>query len=420
MKRLLLAAAALLLPTAAPARPLLLISLDGLRAADSHDAAQMTELAALAAVGQSAQAVRGTWPTLTYPAHTTLITGRSPAEHGIGGNEAFDPTDSNDAGWMWYAEDIRGDTLWAAARRAGLTTAAINWPVTVGAPIDFNIPQVWRSWTAPDPQLTRALATPGLEQRLATITGAAYPAGAGGTCDADSIRARYAAALLAAEHPALTAVHLECIDHAQHDYGPDSPQAAAARIRIDAVLGTLIRVARATRPDIAIAVVSDHGFAPVHTAVNLEAAFRDAGLGAGTPGWQAAAWPMVGTAAVILRDPADAAVRARVAALLDRLAADPRLGIARVLSGADAAATAGTPRAAFWIAFKPGYTSGGHRHGPLVQRAEVKGSHGDPPDDPAMLAAFVLGEQSPAISPGVIDMRAIAPMLAGILGVQLR
>lgn len=413
--------AALLLPGAAAARPVLLVSLDGLRASDSHRPADMPELAALAATGSAAQGVIGVWPSLTYPAHTTLITGRSPAEHGIGGNEAFDPTDHNDGGWMWYAEDIRGDTLWAAAHRAGLRTAAINWPVTVGAPIDFNLPQIWRSWAAPDPQWARAVATPGLEARLATITGAANPPASDGSCAADAVRVRYAAALLASEHPALLALHLGCIDHVQHDFGPDAPQAAAARRRADAMLGELVRAARRANPDVAIAVVSDHGFAPVHTAINLEAAFREAGLiGPEGQPWQAAPWPMVGSAAVVLHDPGDAAVHARVAALLARLAADPRLGIERILAGPEARATGGTASAAFWVAFKPGYTSGGRRSGPLVQSAEVKGSHGYPPTLPDMVATLVISAPgTPDLAQRMVDMREIAPMLARILGVTL-
>ena len=47
--------------------------------------------------------VRGVWPTITYPGHTTLITGVAPAEHGITSNLEFDPRRTFGESWFWYA-----------------------------------------------------------------------------------------------------------------------------------------------------------------------------------------------------------------------------------------------------------------------------------------------------------------------------
>ncbi len=64
---------------------------------------------------------KGSIPTVTYPSHTTLVTGVWPATHGIYANTTFDPLQKNYQGWYWYTEDLRVDTLWDAAqeRRAG-------------------------------------------------------------------------------------------------------------------------------------------------------------------------------------------------------------------------------------------------------------------------------------------------------------
>ena len=64
----------------------------------------------------------GVIPTVTYPSHTTLVTGVWPAKHGIYANTTFDPLQKNYQGWYWYAEDIHVPTLWDAAREAGRTT----------------------------------------------------------------------------------------------------------------------------------------------------------------------------------------------------------------------------------------------------------------------------------------------------------
>jgi predicted AlkP superfamily pyrophosphatase or phosphodiesterase len=158
-------ATALLLAVPAAAAPVLMISVDGLRPADVIEAEKrgvaVPTLKAIMAKGAYAEAVIGVTPTLTYPSHTTLITGAAPARHGIGNNQTFDPLNINQVGWTWYAADIEVPTLWSAARAAGLKTVNVHWPVSVGAPIDWNLPQIWRTGHDDDRKLMRALATPG-------------------------------------------------------------------------------------------------------------------------------------------------------------------------------------------------------------------------------------------------------------------
>src|SRR5262249_30701724 len=160
----------LLLPGAAlgqSAKPtLVMISIDGLRpdyvtAADALGL-KIPNLRRFIKDGAFADGVVGVIPTVTYPSHTTLITGVWPAKHGILGNTMFDPLGKNQGGWYWYAEDIKAPTLWDAARQAGMTTASIQWPVSVGARVSWNIPEMWRANTDEDAKLIRALATDGL------------------------------------------------------------------------------------------------------------------------------------------------------------------------------------------------------------------------------------------------------------------
>ena len=146
----------------------LLISVDGMKPeaildAQSHGL-QVPNLRAFMTDGAFATRVRGVLPTLTYPSHTTLLTGASPARHGIIDNTTFDPFLKNAQGWYWYAEDIKVPTLWDAAGAAHLNTANVYWPVSVGAKITYNLPQIWRTGTDDDLKLQRALSTSGLEQ----------------------------------------------------------------------------------------------------------------------------------------------------------------------------------------------------------------------------------------------------------------
>jgi predicted AlkP superfamily pyrophosphatase or phosphodiesterase len=240
--------------------------------------------------------------------------------------------------------------------------------------------------------------------------------------EGDEARAAWAAALIKAKHPGLFTLHLVSLDHTQHDFGPGSPEANRALERIDTALGALVERARAAEPGLVVAVVSDHGFAPLHTQTNLIGAFAEAGLITLDPkshkvkAWEAFPWGGASTA-IILARPDDAELKARVKAVLDKLAADPALGIERVI-GADEIARMGGGQASFWVDFKIGWEAGGDGSGPATRPSARKGMHGYFPDHPEMRATFIM--VGPGIAPGrslgEIDQRDIAPTVAKALG----
>ena len=185
---------------------LVIVSIDGLRpdyitAADEHGA-KVPNLRRFLKEGAYAEGVEGVVPTVTYPSHTTLMTGVWPAKHGIFANTTFDPLQKNYQGWYWYAEDIRVPTLWNAAAKAGRTTASVQWPVTVGANINWDIPEFWRANTEDDAKLLRAVSTPELLAEAQSEIGP-FSGGVDTTVEADKNRGRYAAWILENKHPSL-------------------------------------------------------------------------------------------------------------------------------------------------------------------------------------------------------------------------
>lgn len=421
---------ALLLASPAAASPVLLISLDGLRPGDISDAKargmNLPVLSGLRAEGASAQGVVGVLPTLTYPSHTTLVTGVSPGRHGVVNNLTFDPEQKNQGGWYWYASDVKVPTLWQAAHAAGLSTANVHWPVTVGATgIDENLPQIWRAGTEDDRKLLTALATPGLVARLERRVGARYPQGIDETVEGDAQRVAFAEALLA-DKPQFTTVYLAGIDHTEHHDGPDSAAAKAAIEATDALVGRLVRAARAAMPDVTVVVVSDHGFLPVSTDINLFKPFIDAGLitldaKGQVTGWQAMPWIAGGTAAIRLARPDDAALIAKVRGVLAAMASDPAYKIASVLDRSAIAKAGGDGEASFLVAMQPGTETGRDPAAPIAKPSVYKGMHGYVPWDPAMRSTLIVA--GPGIAKGkdlgVVDMRAIAPSIARRLGASL-
>jgi hypothetical protein len=175
-----------------------------------------------------------------------------------------------------------------------------------------------------------------------------------------------------------------------------------------------------------VAIVSDHGFGATTMQLNLNVELRGAGLittGAQNKvtDWKAMAWTAGGCIAVMLKDDADAATRAQVKTILDRLAADPAHGIDRVLDGAIAKDRGGFPGAAFVVGLRTDWTAGSGLNGTLVSKAPVAGMHGQLPDLPDLRASFFLiGPDVPAgRSLGLIDMRDIATTLARRLNLTL-
>jgi predicted AlkP superfamily pyrophosphatase or phosphodiesterase len=417
--------------SAAEARPVLLISIDGLRPGDVTEAEQrglkIPNLRRFVAEGSYAS-VRGVLPTVTYPSHTTLLTGAAPARHGVVGNTTFDPTQINYDGWFWYASDIRVPTLWDAAKVGGLSTANVHWPVSVAATsVTWNLPQIWRSGHSDDAKLVGALSTPGLLAELETA-GDRYAAGIDETPEGDENRGRFAVRLIAAHKPVFVTVYLTGLDHVQHASGPGTPEAHAALEKIDAVVGRLVAAEAAAHPDSVVAVVSDHGFAATDSEINLSRAFIDAGLIRLNPAgkitsWDAVPWNSGGSIAVVLAKREDAALRDKVARLLDSLKADPANRIAAIVPRAEIARQGGNPDADFYINLGIGMMSAGFKGAtaPLIAPSHYKGMHGYFPEDPRMRATLLISGQGipKARNLGDIDIRSIAPTLAAVLGVKL-
>lgn len=407
--------------------PVLLVSVDGLRPdyvlqADRYGL-KIPNLRRMLAEGAHSTGVRGVLPAVTYPSHTTLVTGVSPARHGICANKTFDPEGRNDGGWYWYAADIRVPTLWDAAKNAGLITANIHWPVTVGANIDFNVPQYWRAGTPDDRKLLRVLSTPGLIDLLERDA-AGFADGADATFAGDQRRSAAAVRLMELKRPGFMTMYFASLDHIEHQFGPLSPEANATLEQIDGLIGNL-RAAAGNR--MVVGVVSDHGFLPVSKAVNLPAVFREHGLievdeAGRVKSWQAMLWFSGGTAAVRIHPQAPSGTAQRVAALLEAVVKDSKSGLERLVSGDEIRRMGGCTDAAMVVEAKPGYTHGAYTSGPLVTDASTRGMHGYLPDRKEMNATFLLA--GPGVprgrSFGEIDMRDVAPTLAGILGVRMK
>lgn len=409
-------------------RALLLLSIDGMRPeyvlkADQYNL-KIPRLRRLLREGAYATGVRGVLPTVTYPSHTTILTGVWPAKHGISSNGVFDPLEKNGSGWQWYSEDIHSPTLWELAAKAGMAVGSVSWPVSVGAPgVTYLIPEYWRApKSQEDIKLIRALSSPGLVAEIEESAGP-YITDLDEAALGDRQRTRYAVAILRDKKTRFTTVHLASLDHVEHQTGPFSAEAILTLEELDQELGNLEDAAKASFAQTVICVVSDHGFTRTDHNFNLLSAFVAEGLVTMASGhvsdWKAYPQGDGGSAAVVLKDPHDEATRMRVAQLLDRLAKNADNGIARILGPKEIESFGGWPGASFWVDMQPNFSI--VATGPLIQSKKAGGTHGYLPTHPELLASFLIA--GPGIRAGTdlgeVDMRAVAPTLAKALGLKM-
>jgi predicted AlkP superfamily pyrophosphatase or phosphodiesterase len=420
-----LAVSSLSLAASEPGRHVVLISIDGMRPASYTSAgpAKIPTLRALMARGAHARGVVGVLPTVTYPSHTTMITGVLPAVHGIVNNTILDPEGRAAGAWYWYARDLKVPTLPGMVRASGMSAAAVSWPVTVGMELDFNLPEFFRSRHPEALSLLRALSTP---RSLVDGYEASLPAPMPWP-PTDAERAGMAAWIIRTYKPNFTMLHIFDNDSASHESGPDSPEALAALEQNDGHVAMILDAVKAAgledRTDVVI--VSDHGFVPVQTQVQPNAAFRQDGLiqvnerGAVTA-WEAYLQSAGGSGYVYLKRPDDQALIARVRTLLDSIVADPANGVDKLWTRDDLSRAGAAPEATFALTMKPGFYMGAG-HASLRQPTGGKGGHGFDPTLPALHASLIMA--GPDVTKtgdlGVVRMTQLAPTMAKWLGVRL-
>ena len=250
-------------------QPLIVISVDGLdnRYLTQADrlGLRIPTLRKLMREGQVSGGIIGVVPTITWPSHTTLITGADPVTHGILGN--WRPPGDR---YLDYSQ-IKSPTLIGAAHNAGLTIATITWPVTVNAPVDWNLPEYFEKRRGGSMD-TRSIESKSKPADLVAKISADYPSFAQEWMD-DRTRTLAALWLLRHEKPQLMLVHLVDLDSEEHDDAPFSREANAVLERTDEFIGEILGALPAGS---ALAVVSDHGFERVDRIVNLKPVAPDA------------------------------------------------------------------------------------------------------------------------------------------------
>lgn len=401
----------------------ILISIDGLRPEFYLDPSWPTPtLQRLKSEGLHATKVIPVFPSVTYPNHTSMVTGAKPSSHGIYYNSPFQPL-GNTGEWYWYEKDIQVPNLWDALKESNLTSAAVLWPVTVGAPITYNIPDIWdptdnektksriESFTTPTGLLQEVenQATGNVDSKYFNS----------GTLRMDQNVGRMASYLLTTYKPALTALHLISVDHAQHVQGREGYQVREAISSVDGIIATILEdIEKAgMKETTTVIIVGDHGFSDIHSYISPNIWLAKAGIIAEGESWQARFQSGSGSAFLYVRNESPETL-SKVLEVVNQLP-DPLKDLFTII-GKDQLIKVGTdPQVSLAINPIPGVAVSGSVRG-LSHGPYKGGTHGFFPDIPIMntgMIAIGAGIPKDAVIPQMHTYD-IAPFIAKLLGLK--
>ncbi|MES2693614.1 MAG: ectonucleotide pyrophosphatase/phosphodiesterase [Verrucomicrobiota bacterium] len=297
-----------------------LVSIDGFPAYLWNDpSAPIPVLRKLAAEGARAEAMTVSNPSITWPCHTTMVTGVAPQKHGVLINGLIKRQGPGKPPkveqWVDKTEMVFVPTLYDVAHKAGLTVAESDWvAITRAKTVNWSFAEL----PTVDGPVEKAMIAAGLAttQDIAEM-------GPGNTrrkiAFRDEMWTRAACFMFKNYRPNLLLHHTLNTDSSHHRYGPGTDPSLSALALADRLLGDVVRTVDESglRAKTTFLIVTDHGFKKVTNYIYPNVVLKEAGLikAAGPTVSQADAYTIAGggIAFVFVTDPA------RKAELLPRL-----------------------------------------------------------------------------------------------------
>jgi predicted AlkP superfamily pyrophosphatase or phosphodiesterase len=405
------------------------VSIDGFRPEFYKDPSWgAINLQEIAAKGIYADGVRGVFPTVTLPSHTTIITGRFPASHGIYYNTPFET--KAQLGEFGYSDSrrIKVETIWDAAHKKGLKTASVLWPVSVYAPVDYNVSDAGRDMKLADPLTPfRKYATPaGLFEELEkNATGKLYNRDLDGHLSTDDNLARMGSYIIETYKPNLITIHLVCVDHYAHAEGRMGIDVKKAVANIDRNIGRIIEATERAgiKDSTAFLIVGDHGFVNITTQLAPNVALAKAGLvGKDLQDgyWKAQFFQQGGSTFLYLKDKNDQKTLKQVTQIINDLPVSDK-ELFKIIDRTTLDKTGADPNVMFALAAIPGVSFTNATDGDIL-RAGSGGTHGHFPDFPEIQTGFVafgvgLAKQKIIHQMGLEN---IAPLISALLDLGMK
>lgn len=381
-------------------RKTVIISLDALCAADLTHFGESTFIGQMLRRGAVSTRLKTIFPAVTYPTHTTMITGALPGRHGVENNRPFQPeVEPPMRRWYWEADCIRVPTLFDAVKAAGGKSAAIFWPITGRSrAVRWNLPEV--AALPGENQILKILRYGSAGWILTTAPRYLRKVKAFREPWISDLACDMACDVIRRHRPDLTAIHFVDLDEMRHRHGTDAPEARAALMRMDARVRRIWEAMQSTAgmEDALLVVLSDHGQADTPHPVLLADALAAAGV--------AAQVQSCGMSAYVYTGEPDRAAAALAAAE----------GVSHVYDRAELDALGCPAEIALAVEASPGvvFADG------MPQAYHEKATHGYGPGHPAENCLFSVS--GAGVVPGELPempMIAVAPTVAGLMGISM-
>lgn len=419
-----------------PGKPnkLLVLSADGLVKEDVDTLRSMPNFRKYFARASGVERVRSVYPTITYPCHTTMCTGVWPEKHGVCGNYQLTPG-KKEKPWKWFRTDNHWpDDIFYAAKRKGLSTGAVFWPVTGNHPaIDYLIDEYWPQFK--DDPLPDVFRRSGSSEEVLRAIGHSYqdvhlrihP-------ESSEFIIRCAVDLIDTFQPDVLFLHPADIDAARHRYGVFNDRVDKAIAATDAYIGMIMEALdrNGLLSGTDVVLTSDHGLIDVTRIVNVNVRLAEAGLldvsGEGSlMDWRACCQSGGTSALVYLAENAGKEIYDETFSILNRMAEDPVCGISRVFTEEECRAQQHFGGEFAFVLETDGTTSFGDGFcGPLISSYDItdyrygRATHGHLPEKGPQPVFWCIGpdfREEVVLPEGrLIDE---APTYAQILGTEL-
>jgi hypothetical protein len=410
----------------APAR-VVLVSVAGLTPPDYLTppgvVANMPTLASMAQAGAAAETMEPVAPASSYPAHASLVTGRSPAQHGVSADRVLGDHGS-EARRATPRPPLRAPALWEAVATSGRRSVVLGWPGSSGGRIDLVFPESfaleqgedWPTWMA-------SHTSPGLLDAARRL-GADAPGVAAPGPERDRLLVALACDSLASNAPpALLLLHLSQTEPALATTGSSSVESQQAFAAVDQQLARLVKCLRQVGflDSTAILVAGDHGTRPVHTTVSPNVALREVGLlvpapSGGIQRWSAIVRSNGGSGFVYARSEQDARLARRALEIVGT-----RTNTFRIVPAREMLERGADPEAWFGLEALEGYTFVENVGGDLLGPSPFRAGWGHLAGGSGLAPGFVAWGRGVRSSVRIPTMRQtdVAPTAAVLLGFEV-
>lgn len=353
---------------------LIVISFDGLSTLDFEYIKTLPNFGEFLSTASYCSKVHSIYPSLTYPAHTSIITGKYPKNHGVINNTLLQPGRET-PDWYWYRRYVKGDTLYDLAIDQGMSVAALLWPVTARSRIQYNMPEIFanRPWQN-QIMVSLGSGSPLYQYKLNKEFGHLRQ----GTTQPYLDNFTHQALLHTLRHkkPELILVHFTDLDSMRHFKGFASVEAQEALRRHDARLGEMIQVLKNEQlyEESTIILLGDHSSLDEDKIIHLNVLFREQGWITVQGTGHIASYEVIskncdGSAYIYFKEKGNLALKSKVWALLTEL--QEKYGCLETMyTGEEAAQLGADPNCDFMLEAVQGYYFLDSCHGEVIKQIQ--------------------------------------------------